>query len=68
MDNIKNVFQTLEKRQSYSEIARLSGVSRNTIRSVRDDPEKTTIRTLRKIFGAMGYELVLSLEKSEEVS
>jgi DNA-binding phage protein len=68
MENIKNVFETLNKKQTYSEIAVLAGVSRNTIRNVRNEPEKARLKTLRKIFKAMGYELVLTLEKIKEVS
>ncbi len=65
MENIANVFDTLSKKQTYSQIADLAGVSRNTIRNVRNNPESTRLKTLRKIFKAMGYELVLTLEKAE---
>lgn len=65
MENIKNVFETLNKKQTYSEIASIAGVSRNTIRNVRNEPDRARLCTLRKIFKAMGYELVLTLEKIE---
>lgn len=72
METIRNVFDTLNKSkfksQTYTEIAERAGVSRNTIRNVRNEPERARLKTLRKIFKAMGYELVLSLEKTEEVS
>jgi transcriptional regulator with XRE-family HTH domain len=54
-----------QKRQTYTEIARLSGVSRNTIGNVRKNPERATLGTLRKIFRAMGYEIILTLEKND---
>ena len=67
MDNIKEMFITLEKRQTFTEIASRSGVSRNTVFSVRKDPERSTVKTLRKIFQAMGYNLILTIEPLEKI-
>lgn len=66
MNEIKNIFETLNKRQSYSEIAEQAGVSRNTLLSVRTDPEKSSLRVLRKVALAMGYNLVLIFQKIED--
>lgn len=63
MENINNIFETLNKQQTYSEIANLAEVSRNTVRNVRDAPENVTLKTLRKVFRAMGYDLILGLKK-----
>jgi transcriptional regulator with XRE-family HTH domain len=55
-----------QKRQTYTEIAKLAGVSRNTIGNARKNPERATLGTLRKICRAMGYEIVLILVKSKK--
>jgi DNA-binding phage protein len=64
MNEIQKTFQNMTKSQTYTELARLSGISRNTIYNVRKNPERATLGTIRKIFRAMGYEVVIRLEKS----
>jgi transcriptional regulator with XRE-family HTH domain len=66
MNEIKNLFEALNKRQPYSTIAEQAGVSRNTLLSVRTDPEKSSLRILRKVALAMGYNLVLTFQKIEK--
>lgn len=66
MDEIKNLFELLDRRQTYKVIAKQCGVSRNTLLSVRKDPEKSSLRVLRKVALGMGYDLVLTFQKMEE--
>ena len=66
MDSIKDVLEILERKQTYTEISRVSGISRTTIFNVRKHPENSSLKVLRQIFGAMGYRLVLSLEKVDK--
>ncbi len=63
MNELTNIFNKLNKSDTYTEIAQRAGVSRNTIRNVRIRPESARLGTLRKIFDAMGYDLILSLKK-----
>ena len=64
--NIKEVFQALERPQTITEIAELSGVSRATIYNVRKHPERSALHVLRRIFKAMGYNIIITLERLEE--
>ncbi|MCP4083190.1 MAG: hypothetical protein GY743_23455 [Planctomycetaceae bacterium] len=66
MDEIQNIFDNLNKRQSYSEIAERAGISRNTLLSVRTEPDKSSLRVLRRVATAMGYTLVLTFQKIEK--
>lgn len=66
MDEIKNLFELLDRRQTYKVIAEQCGVSRNTLLSVRKNPEKSSLRVLRKVALGMGYDLVLTFQKMEE--
>ena len=63
MNEILAAFAGMTKNQTYTELARLSGISRNTIYNVRKDPDRATLGTLRKIFQAMGFKVVIRLEK-----
>lgn len=63
MTEILEAFNKMTKSQTYTEMASISGISRNTIYNVRHNPEGTTLRTLRRIVGAMGYRLVIKLEE-----
>lgn len=63
MNEISEAFEKMTKSQTYTGIAAESGISRNTIYNVRNNPERATLRVLRKIMGAMGYRLVIKLEK-----
>jgi DNA-binding phage protein len=63
MNEISEAFERMTKNQTYTEIARASGISRNTIYNVRNNPERVTLRVLRKIMSAMGYHLIIKLEK-----
>ena len=66
MDSIKDVLEILERKQTYTELSRVSGISRTTIFNVRKNPENSSLKVLRQIFGAMGYRLVLSFEKEDK--
>ena len=63
MKEVTKAFEEMTKDQTYTEIARASGISRNTIYNVRQNPERVTFRVLRKIVGAMGYRLIIRLER-----
>ncbi len=63
MNEILEAFEKMTKTQTYTQIAAESGISRNTIYNVRQNPERATLRVLRKIVGAMGYRLTIKLEK-----
>jgi DNA-binding phage protein len=63
MEEIIKAFSEMTKDQTYTQIARTSGISRNTIYNVRKNPERVTLRVLRKIISAMGYHLIIKLEK-----
>lgn len=63
MDGILEAFKRMTKNQTYTKIAAESGISRNTIYNVRKNPERATLRVLRKIMGAMGYRLIIKLER-----
>lgn len=63
MNEILEAFEKMTKNQTYTQIAAESGISRNTIYNVRHNPERATLRVLRKIVGAMGYHLIIKLEK-----
>lgn len=65
MNEVTKVFGKMTKDQTYTEIARISGISRNTIYNVRQNPERVTLRVLRKIMSAMGYHLIIKLEKMQ---
>lgn len=65
MNEIKNLFEVLDNRQPYKTIAKQCGVSRNTLLSVRKDPEKSSLRVLRKVALGMGYDLILTFQKRE---
>lgn len=67
MNEIQKAFKQMTKEQTYTEIAKTSGISRNTIYNVRQNPERVTLRVLRLIVEAMGYNLVISLEKKGEI-
>lgn len=56
---------TSNRRMSYEEIARKANISRTTLFKIRQAPGKTQIDTMRAVCKAMGYNLVLSLEKEE---
>jgi DNA-binding phage protein len=58
---IETVMNNLNKRMTYTEIAEKAGVSRNTVYNARKTPKKATLKTLEKIFSAMGYKIVFSL-------
>lgn len=64
LDEIMNELNT-PKPPNFSEIARKANVSRTTIYNIQRAPEKTTLKVLQRVFKAMGYKLVLSLEKIE---
>lgn len=68
MENIEDVFKTLERPKTITEIARLSGVSRATIYNVKRQPEKSALHVLRRIFGAMGYRIIITLEKEDDLN
>lgn len=63
MKEVTKAFEEMTKDQTYTEIAMRSGISRNTIYNVRQNPERVTFRVLRKIMSAMGYHLIIKLEK-----
>jgi DNA-binding phage protein len=66
MNDVTNLLTALERQQTFTEIAKMAGVSRNTVYNVRKNPENSTLKVLKSVFGAMGYNLVLSLEKKKE--
>lgn len=51
---------------NFRKVAKRSGLHYNTITNVRKDPEKSKVSTLRALAEAMGYKLILSLEKIED--
>ncbi len=51
------------RRMSFEEIARRAKISRTTLFKIRQSPGKTQIDTMRAVCNAMGYNLVLSVEK-----
>ncbi len=65
MNEVTKIFEKMTKDQTYTEIAQISGISRNTIYNVRKNPERVTLRVLRKIVGAMGYHLIIKLERMQ---
>lgn len=65
MDNNLNI-PTILDRDTYTAIAERAGVSRNTIYNIRKRPENATLKTLRRVFSAMGYEIVISIIKSDD--
>ncbi len=67
MKDIETVFGGLnlsQKRgQTIADIASKAGVARGTIYNAARKPQNSTLGTLQRIFGAMGYRMVVSLEK-----
>jgi DNA-binding phage protein len=51
------------KKRSITFIANEAGVSRGTVYNFINDPDKTSLGTLKRIFSALGYEIELSLKK-----
>jgi DNA-binding phage protein len=64
MNEILEAFNSMSKTETYTNVAAVSGVSRNTIYNVRKNPERVTLGVLRRIMSAMGYQLVIKLEKN----
>jgi hypothetical protein len=64
--DIKETLGRIFERKTVSGVARRAKVSRNTVYSVLKDPDKSSLRVLKQIFSALGYKLVLSLERKPE--
>jgi DNA-binding phage protein len=63
MDEILKAFDSMTKSETYTNVAIEAAVSRNTIYNVRQNPERATLGILRRIVEAMGYQLIIKLEK-----
>ena len=66
MNEITKAFEAMPRAQTYTALAARSGISRNTIYNVRQNPERVTLRVLRKILDAMGYQLIIKLERIDQ--
>lgn len=52
------------KRMTFSEIAERAGISRVTLYNIRQAPENVKLSTLKAICSAMGYSLIISVERN----
>jgi len=67
---IRRIFMVIndildKNRVSFEEIAKKSGISRTTLFTIRQNPERAKLSTLRAIAAALGYRMVVSLEKEK---
>ena len=69
MDDIDAVFGGLnlspKRGQTIADIALKAKVARGTVYNAARDPERSSLKILRKIFDAMGYKLIVLLEKKD---
>lgn len=66
MNDLEDLFQKLNRRTTYGEIADRVGISRTTLLKFRNEPDKSSIRVLRRIAQVLGYEIVLTFQKIVE--
>jgi DNA-binding phage protein len=66
LNEMLNLLNLNDRRVSYTQIARKAQISRTTLLKIRRDPEGAQLGTLRAIFEAMGYEMIISIQKRIE--
>jgi DNA-binding phage protein len=54
-----------KNRIPFTTLATRAGVSRNTIYNMRQNPDSAKIGTLRRVVEAMGYRLVVTIERPD---
>lgn len=70
MKDIETVFGglnlSLKRGQTISEIAIQARVARGTVYNAARYPERSSLAILRRIFDAMGYRMIVSLEEKQK--